>query len=83
MAPRRPVPVTRGADDIGSHGAATTLVTSNREIRELPGRPPRHEGLEFFARIAWRWEQRRQACDRPEASRASHRATLIAAPGAR
>jgi UDP-glucose 4-epimerase len=48
-------------------GDPSTLVASNRKIRELLGWQPRHDDLDYIVRTAWNWEQRLHACGGPAA----------------
>jgi UDP-glucose 4-epimerase len=54
QAPRRP-------------GDPSTMVASNRKVREVLGWQPRHDDLEFIVRTALNWEQRLHACGGPAA----------------
>jgi UDP-glucose 4-epimerase len=64
-------------------GDPSTLVSSNRKVREVLGWSPQHDDLEFIVRTAWNWEQRLQAGGGPEAFGASRPAPTTAQPGGR
>ena len=53
-APRRP-------------GDPSTMVASNRKIRDVLGWQPAYDDLEFIVRTAWHWEQRLHVCGGPAA----------------
>jgi UDP-glucose 4-epimerase len=48
-------------------GDPSTLVASDRKVREVLGWQPWHDDLEFIVRTAWNWERRLHACGGPAA----------------
>ena len=60
-------------------GDPSTLVASNRKVREVLGWQPRHDDLEYIVRTAWNWEQRLRAGGGPAAFDLS----VAAAPSSR